>query len=112
MRQAGMNQNFCSRSAPVLVDVLHQQAPVRCRQCCEIVFGEGAELQLPGIIAALLDHQSRIDLVAAGQPAQALGRDEAAKTGQGLADQQRFLLPVFPQEGTDAKSAQQCRRRR
>lgn len=80
-----------------LVDRLHQQGPLALGQGAEGVFGKRAATQLPRALA-VLDHQARLDFFFQRQAGQFVGIDRAFEIRNGLADQQRFFLPVVAQE--------------
>ena len=80
------------------VDILHQQGPVRRWQGGEIGFGKRAAAQVPSIQCRIVGDQSRQGVFLAGKAAKVVRTEGAGKTGNGIADQQRFLLPVIAQE--------------
>src|SRR5690554_6064197 len=77
-----------------LVNGLHQQCPVPCRQVAVAVLGERTTAQLPGR-SAMLEYDPRLDFLLQGQAGQLVCGQRALETGKGLADEQRLLLPVI-----------------
>jgi hypothetical protein len=55
----------------------------------------------------VLEHQARLDFFFQGQAGQFVGVDGADEVREGLADQQRLLLPVVAQEFPGRDAAQQ-----
>ncbi|MCY1537472.1 hypothetical protein D9M68_729670 [compost metagenome] len=92
-----------------LVHGLDQQGPVAFGEVLVGVLGEGAATQFPGAFA-VFQHQARLDFLFEGQARQFIGRDGAFESGDGLADQERLLLPVIAQEITRGKAAQKLKR--
>lgn len=88
-----------------LVDRLHQQGPVTLRQLLIGVLGEWTSAQLPGGFA-VFDDQTGLDVLFEGEAGQFVRRDRALETRDGLADQQRLLLPVIAQEFPSTDAAQ------
>ncbi len=66
-----------------LIDGLHQQGPVALRQGLEVVFGEGAAAQLPGLLAVLND-QARFDFVFQRQAGQFVRGDRVLEVAESL----------------------------
>ncbi|MNE24005.1 hypothetical protein D3C80_1172790 [compost metagenome] len=89
-----------------LVDRLHQQGPVALGQGAEGIFFERAAAQFPWAFA-VLDDQARFDFFFQGQAGQFVGVDRAFEISEGLAHQQRFLLPVVAHEFAGSEAAQQ-----
>ncbi|MNQ91302.1 hypothetical protein D3C85_1066750 [compost metagenome] len=92
-----------------LVDGLHQQGPIAFGKVLVGVLGERAATQFPGAVA-VFQHQARLDFLFEGQARQFVGRDGAFESGDGLADQERLLLPVVTQEIACGKAAQKLKR--
>ena len=86
-----------------VVDRLHQQGPLRFRQALEARLTERAMVELP-VCAAALD-QARLDVLAPRQVEQPLGRQQPLEPGQGIADQQRTLVPVVTKKAGGTESA-------
>jgi hypothetical protein len=57
----------------------------------------------------VFDHQARLDFFFQGQAGQFIGIDRAFEIRNGLADQQRFCLPVVAQEFPCRDAAQKLR---
>ena len=81
-----------------LVHVLHQQGPVVVGQLREHFLRERPVAQHPFVLRALVRHDPRQHPVLAGQAGEILGVDRRFKAREGVADQQRPLLPVVAQE--------------
>ena len=80
------------------VDVLDQQGPVMVGQAGEVFFLEWAGAHVPAAAAAVVADQPRQHAVLAGQAGQVVGHERGLEAGEGVADQQRALVPVVAQE--------------
>ncbi|MCY1436208.1 hypothetical protein D9M71_523250 [compost metagenome] len=89
-----------------LVHRLYQQGPVTLGQGAEGVFLERAATHFPRALA-VFDDQARFDFFFQGQAGQFVGVDRAFEISEGLAHQQRFLLPVVAHEFAGSEAAQQ-----
>ncbi|MCY1175322.1 hypothetical protein D9M73_155550 [compost metagenome] len=92
-----------------LVDGLYQQGPVFFRQFGEGVFAERAAAQFPRV-RAVLQHDTRLDLVFQGQAGELVGVDRTDEIRDGLTDQQGLLLPVVAEKFFGAHAAQKLKR--
>ncbi|CAM5398271.1 hypothetical protein SSTU70S_01500 [Stutzerimonas stutzeri] len=88
-----------------LIDGLDQQRPVTLGQLLVGVLGEWAAAQLPRAVT-MLDHQARLDFLLKGKTGQLVRRDGALEIRDGLAYEQRLLLPVVTEELPRAEAAQ------
>ena len=88
-----------------LIDGLDQQGPVTLGQLLVGVLGEGAAAQLPRAVT-VLDDQARLDFLFERKAGQLVRRDGALEIRDGLADQQRLLLPVVTEELPRAEAAE------
>src|SRR6266446_5007961 len=70
------------------------------------VLGSGQDLKGPG--AAPHEHQSRLDVLIAGEARELVGGQGVVEARQGCPDQQRPLLPVTAQEGGGRAAAEQA----
>ncbi len=82
-----------------LVDVLHEQGPVVVGQGREHVFLERAAAHAPAVLGLVVLDQARQHAFLAGQPGQVFRLHRGLEIGEGVADQQRALLPEVAQEG-------------
>ncbi|MCW0450699.1 hypothetical protein NB706_003533 [Xanthomonas sacchari] len=82
-----------------LVHVLHQQGPVVVGHAGELVLLERAAAHAPAVVGAIVLDQPRQRRLFAGQAGQVAGLDRRDEVGEGVADQQRALVPVIAQEG-------------
>jgi len=89
----------------VQIHALDQQGPAGPRQGGQLAPAKRAMLELPSLLA--VDDQARLDLFAAGQVKQRRPIQQRRKSGNGLPDQQGFLLPVTAHEGGWRKAAEQ-----
>src|SRR3990167_449434 len=81
-----------------LVHVLHQQRPVLLSELREFAFGERPRAQLPLIELALVSDQAGKRGFLAGKASQVFRAERRLVAGEGLADEQGFLLPELAQE--------------
>ncbi len=88
-----------------LIHGLHQQGPVTFRQLLVGIFGERTATQFPRAVA-MLDDQTGFDFLFERKAGQFVRGKRVLEIRNGLADQQRFLLPVVAQEFPGADAAQ------
>ncbi len=88
-----------------LVDRLHQQGPVLFRQVLKVLLLERATAQFPRGFPVFED-DARFDRFLQGEAGQLVGGQRALEVRDGLADQQRFPLPVVAEEFGGGQSAQ------
>ena len=96
-QEVEMPQDFAHVHVP-LVHVLDQQGPVVVGHAGEFLLGERPAAQRPRIARAVVGDDPRQRHFLAGQAGQVFGFDRRDETREGVADQQRLLLPVVPQE--------------
>ncbi len=91
----------------VTVHPLDEQGPVRGREGPQPprVLGSGEDLKGPR--PAPHEHQPRLDVLAAGEARELVGRQGVAKAGHRAPDQERPLLPVAAQERGGRTSSEQ-----
>ena len=93
--EAELLQQF-GRLRQVMIHTLHQHRPFGFAQAFEVFSFERRLIQLP--LAAPLRDQARLRIGVAGQLYQLLGIEQAVELRDGLADEQRFFLPVIAQK--------------
>ena len=89
----------------VMIQRLDQQGPVGLRQVFKGFFRERSVAQFP-VDGAAFNDDAGFDFLFQRQPRQFVRLQQAFDVGKGVADQQRFFLPVVPQEGVRRAAAQ------
>ena len=89
-----------------LIHGLDQQCPIPFRQPGVGVIREGAALQFPRV-STVLDDQPGLNFLFQRQASKFVWLNGAFKVGEGLADQQRFALPILGEEAFYANVTKQ-----